>query len=258
MIIGNKIFHKNKIYNSLDWAKENIDTAPDGSIFLANVHEKTKARQGRDWIFDKDQLAVTILLKPNNLNKSSEETFNIIDIKDISLRLNQLNMAITLGILKPLRKFNIELKWANDFYFKGNKLGGILSQVVWKNNCVAGIIIGFAINVNNKVPKLNQQYYKAISLSEIIGKKINKNLLLNEILKSIDFFYKKWLNSEFKEIFELWKKNQDYMNRQVTVHKKDTNWITGTFVNVLENGDMQIKKESEIIQIPFHIVENLY
>ncbi len=250
MIIGNKVFHKDKIYNSLDWAKENIDSAPDGSVFLADIHEYTKGRQDRNWIFDKDQLAVTILLKPNNLNK--------IDLKDIPLRLNQLNMAITLGILKPLRKFNIELKWANDFYFEGKKLGGVLSQTVWKDNCVSGIIIGFALNVNNKVPKLNQSYYKAISLSEIVGKSINKDLLSNEILKSIDFFYKKWLNSEFNEIFDLWRKNQDYLNRQVTVHKKDTSWITGTFMDVLENGDMQIKKESKIIQIPFHIVDNLY
>lgn len=257
MIIGSKIFHKDKIYNSLDWAKENINTAPDGSVFLADVHEKTKGRQNRTWIFNKDQLTVTILLKPHLLNKS-EETFNIIDLKEIPLRLNQLNMAITLGILKPLRKFNIELKWANDFYFKGNKLGGILSQAVWKDNTVAGIIIGFALNVNNNVPKLNQPYYKAVSLNEIVGKKVDKDLLLNEILKSIDFFYKKWLNSEFNEIFALWKKNQDYIDRQVTVHKKDTSWITGTFIDVLENGDMQIKKESEIIQIPFHIVDNLY
>lgn len=250
MIIGSKIYHKNKIYNSLDWAKENIDTTPDGSVFLADIHEYTKGRQDRTWIFDKDQLAVTILLKPNNLDK--------IGLKDRPLRLNQLNMAITLGILKPLRKFNIELKWANDFYFEGKKVGGILSQAIWKGNWVAGITAGFALNVNNKGPKLNQSYYKAISLSEIADKKVNKDILLNEILKSIDFFYKKWLNSEFNQIFDLWKKNQDYIGRQVSIHKKNTSRITGIFVDILENGDMQIKKESKIIQIPFHIVDNLY
>ena len=250
MIIGSKIFHKEKINNSLNWAKENIDNAPDGSLFLADFHELPKARQGRGWIFDKDQLAVTILLKPQNLN--------LIEQKDLPLRLNQLNMAMTLGILEPLRKFGIELKWANDFYCQGKKLGGLLSQIIWQDNKIAGIIIGFAINVNNKSPKLNQPRYKAISITDIVGKKINKELLFKEILESIDFYYKKWLNLEFNQIFISWKKNQDYINREVTVHKKDGEYVTGTFIDVLENGDMELKKESEIIQISFHIIENLY
>ena len=37
MIIGNKIYKKEKCYNSLEWAKEELETAPDGSVFLANT-----------------------------------------------------------------------------------------------------------------------------------------------------------------------------------------------------------------------------
>ncbi|MBD3272796.1 biotin--[acetyl-CoA-carboxylase] ligase [Candidatus Dependentiae bacterium] len=250
MIIGSKIYHQNKIYNSLDWAKENIDNAPDGSIFIADEHEKARARQGRPWIFNKGQLAITIILKPQNINS--------IKHTNLSLRLNQLNMAITLGILKILRKYDIELKWSNDFYYKGKKLGGILSQVIWKNNSIIGIIFGFGINVNNEIPKLDNKYYKAISIKEITGKKIDKNELEKNIFKSIDLFYKKWLDQKYNEIFLEWRKNQDYIGKTVTVHRQDTSWITGIFKDVLENGDMVLKKGSEKFLIPFHVVDNLY
>ncbi|MFH1461598.1 MAG: biotin--[acetyl-CoA-carboxylase] ligase [bacterium] len=250
MVIGSKIFHKDKVFNSMDWAKENLETAPNGSVFIANFHEHTRGRQERTWVFDKDQLTATILLKPTNLNAISE--------KDLPLRLNQLNMAITLGILKPLRKFEIELKWANDFYYDGKKLGGILSQVEWQNNKIIGIIIGFALNVNNSSPQLAKEGYKAISIFEILNKKIDKEVLLKEIISSMNYFYNKWLHLEFNEIFVSWKQNQDYLNKQVTIHKKNGSLTSGTFINVLENGDIQIKKGPEIIQIPFYFVENLY
>jgi BirA family transcriptional regulator, biotin operon repressor / biotin---[acetyl-CoA-carboxylase] ligase len=249
MIIGSKIFYKEKIYNSLDWAKENIENALDGSIFLADIHEYTKGRDNRTWIFNQDQLTLTILLKPNNLNK--------IEKKELPLRLNQLNMAIILGILKPLHKFKIELKWPNDLYYQSKKLGGMLSQVIWKNNKITGIIIGFALNIN-KTPKLNTNWYKAISIKDISGTTIDKNELLNEILKSINNYYGEWLNLNFEKIFSDWKSNQNYLNKTVTVHTKNNEHLSGIFLDVLENGDLKLKKESEIIQIPFHTIESLF
>ena len=69
MIIGNKIYHKKKCFNSLQWAKEEIEYAPDGSVFLADEHEYTKGRQSRIWKHYPGQLLVTILLKPKHIIK---------------------------------------------------------------------------------------------------------------------------------------------------------------------------------------------
>lgn len=248
MIIGSKIFHKNKIYNSLDWAKENINTAPDGSIFLADNHEYTKGRQDRIWIFDKDQLAVTILLKPDTKNS-----------QNLELRLNQLNMAITLGILKPLEKFNIVLKWPNDFYYKDSKVGGILSQVIWKNNKISGIIFGFSININNHIQN-NNQNFKASSLCEISRHKVDKENIFQEIINSIDIYYKSWINFEFKNIFNSWRLKLNYLiDKNILIHKFGGEKISGKLINILENGDISIKTENnKLLSISFNIVENFF
>ncbi len=250
MIIGSKIYHEKKVYNSLDWAKENMDSAPDGSIFITDEHEFTRGRQNRSWIFDKEQLVVTLLLKPKILNNLTGE--------ELVVKLNNLNMAISLGILENLAKFNINLKWPNDFNFNNFKVAGILSQAVWQGNKISGVIFGFAINTNNLI-KNNNLNLKAISLREISEKIVNKEILQNDILNSIDNFYKKWLNLEFDNIFKIWRDNLNYLkNKNITIHKFNGEIIAGKFINVLENGDMLFESENKIQeQISFNIVENV-
>jgi len=113
MIVGSKIYHKSRCYNSIEWAKNEIDKAPDGAIFIADEHEYTRGRQGRIWKNYPGQLFITILLKPENLKD--------IEQQDLSVRLNQLSMALCLGILEPLKAYGVSLKWPNDFIFKEKK-----------------------------------------------------------------------------------------------------------------------------------------
>lgn len=248
-MIGSKIFSKKHVYNSISWAKENIETAPSGAVFLADSHDFTKGRQGRVWQFDKDQLLVTILLKPNILNKIKKD--------DLELRLNKLNMAICLGILGPLKKFGVGIKWPNDLVFKDKKVGGVLFELVWQNNNLQGIIFGFAINVNNTISKESDLYNIAKSLKNITCKEIDKKFLFNALIKSLNVFYQKWLNGEFDQIFNLWKADQVYLGKEIKIHKKSGCLIQGNFENLLPNGDLVLVKKGTTEIVPFYLVENI-
>ena len=273
MIVGSKIYHKRKCHNSMEWAKNEIDKAPDGAIFIADEHEYTRGRQGRTWKIYPGQLLITLLLKPENLKD--------IEQKDLSMRLNQLSMALCLGILEPLKAYGVTLKWPNDFIFKEKKLGGVLAELVWNGSDPQGIIVGFAINVNSVIPKNDELFKIATSLRVIFKDEIDENLLLENLIESIDLFYEKWIDGGYNYIYKLWKKNQFYMNKNVTVHHKDGSLVEGLFSDVLPNGDLVLKKahstscqghfasslakasahrqgdreEEEII--PFYVVENL-
>lgn len=250
MIIGSKFFHEKEIYNSIEWAKENIDSAPDGSVFMAEEHKFTRGRQNRVWVYNRDQLVVTLLLKPKNLEKISQ--------KDLGFRLNNLNMAITLGILRVLEKFNVKLKWPNDFNYDNFKVAGILSQAVWHGNKISGIIFGFAINTNNLIKK-NNLNLKAISLREISGQIIDKENLFKDILRSCDNYYKTWLNLEFDNIFNLWKEKLNYLkDKNILIHKFDGENVSAKFVRVLENGDAVFEINNNLEEISFNIVESIF
>jgi BirA family transcriptional regulator, biotin operon repressor / biotin---[acetyl-CoA-carboxylase] ligase len=251
MIIGNKIYKKEKCFNSIDWAKENINSVSDGAIFLADIHETTRGRQDRIWKFYPEQLIVTFVLKPKNLFDNFEGA--------IDLRLRQLNMAITLGILEPLKSYNIELKWPNDFMYGDKKVGGLIFDVVWGGNKLLGIIAAFAVNVNNIIEEPDEITSIATSLKQVAGKEIDKKELFDKFLNSLNKFYEKYLNSEFDSIFEQWKKSQSCINTKITVHRRDKSEVTGFFYDVSKNGDLILRDEDGNKNIiPFYAVENIF
>lgn len=248
MIIGSKIYHKKKCYNSIKWAEEELASAQDGAVFLADVHEYCRGRMGSPWKFAEGQLAVTFVLKPDIWSKVSNMSFSI----------NQLNMAISLGVLMVLKKYGIVFKWSNDFMYKNKKVGGILGKVIWKGYFPKGIIFAFAINVNNETPKLDQPYYSATTLSEIAGTKIDEKLLIKELFESIDSYYEMWLNSEYDKILNHWKDNQDYLGQKIKMHREDGTLASGIFEDVLSNGDLVLKTKKGQEVLPFFTVSNVF
>ena len=93
MIIGNKVYHKKTVTSSLEWAKDNL-SEPDGTVFLADYIEHARGRSGRVWKASVGQALITILLKPENKN------------------LHKLGMALSLGFLTPLKKYNVKIEYA--------------------------------------------------------------------------------------------------------------------------------------------------
>lgn len=248
MIIGSKVYKIEESKNSMDLAKEYIDQAPDGALFLVKNLLSAHGRQGRDWALYKEQLCVTFLLKPD-VSKISK--------KDLPLRLTQLNMAISLGILSALEKYNVKLKWPNDFMIENKKVGGMIIETVWSGNELRGIVVGVSINVNNVFEHVDELYEIATSLKQTLNKNFDIDVLQEKILKSIDDFYKKWCESKFDEIFNLWREKQFYKNKIIQIHQKDGNLISGFFHDVLPNGDLIFCQGDKEVAIPFYLVEQI-
>lgn len=226
MIIGNTIYKKETCSNSFAWAKEELEHAPDGSLFLAEKLTHAKGRQGRTWEIADGQLLITLLLKP--------KTMDTIATEEQSLRIKNLNMALSLGVVSPIKKYGVGLKWPNDFYSGNKKIGGEMMDVIWEHDTPKGIIFGFALNVNNTFSPESSVYHVAASLAE---HSINREALLSEILVSLNIWYTIWLEKDYTTIFTAWKSEQIYLGKQVTLHLDDGQKVTGILNDIKENGD---------------------
>lgn len=260
MIIGSKLYRMFECADSMDWAKRNIETAPDGAVFLADKLTQAKGRGDRVWNVYDGQLNVTILLKPKNLQEISSD--------DLPIRINQLNMAVSLGIYDVIKDFGVGIKWPNDFVIQreamGNlvgatspeslssdkqvnkKVGGVLFHLVWEGSVPVGIVCGFAINVNNIFDKSDELFDIATSLTFVAGRKIEMRPLYKNLLISINNYYKKWLAGHFDEIYKLWRKSQLFMGKSIKIHQKNGEIIIGTMLQVLPNGDMLLIENSGV------------
>ena len=255
MIVGSKLYRMLQCADSMDWAKQNMATAPDGAVFLADKLTQAKGRDGRVWKIYDGQLNVTILLKPKILHSFSSE--------DLQIRINQLNMAVSLGIYDAIKDFGIGIKWPNDFVSQNKKVGGVLFHLVWEGGVPAGIVCGFAINVNNMFEQSDELFDIATSLAFIAENKVEMRPLYKNLLISINNYYKKWLAGNFDEIYKLWRKAQIFLGKPIKIHQKDGTIIAGTMGQVLPNGDMFLIDKSDTDKsgkqkiVSFYMVEQV-
>ena len=67
-------------------------------------------------------------------------------------QLSGLSLVIGLAVLKALQQFDpsllLELKWPNDIFARGKKLGGILIEMLAKSSGSCSVIIGIGLNCN--------------------------------------------------------------------------------------------------------------
>jgi BirA family transcriptional regulator, biotin operon repressor / biotin---[acetyl-CoA-carboxylase] ligase len=251
MTIGSKLYRTQTTDDSMAWAKEHIHTAPDGSVFLADQFTHAQGRQGRTWSIHPGQLLVTLLLKPAHLCAINKD--------DLAIRLNQLTMAMSLGILDALKPYGVGLKWPNDFMVHGKKVGGVLMHVVWIGEQPTGIVVGFAINVNTQFPATDPLAAIATSLFEATEQEVAMRPLYKDILTHLDAWYKQWKAGAFMHIYKTWKLAQLFIGKAIQIHNKDGSVVDGIAHQVMPNGDLiLITSDKKQMVIPFYQVEEVH
>lgn len=198
------IFFK-KLDSTNTYAKENYKGLKHKDVILAETQTKGRGRYERKWVSNKGGLYFSIILKPKT-----------IDIKNAP----NLTQAISIAICKTLEKYDIkpQIKWPNDILIKNKKAVGILSETIFDKNKLKAIVLGVGINIEQK--NINKIDKPATSL-KIQGLKIDKNLLLQEILSEFFKIYGKTLKQGFAVIKKDYIKRFGYIGKEIKLKHVD-------------------------------------
>lgn len=130
-----------------------------------------------------------------------------------------LSLVVSLSIARVLDEFcslpiPVLLKWPNDLFYEGHKLGGNLLEIQAESNGNSVVIIGIGINVNmlhDSKHVINQSW---TSLRQITGQMFDRNLLiarlLNQLFADIQCFTQQGLGAflpQWQQRDYLWQKN---------------------------------------------------
>lgn len=135
--IGKQIKYFDEIDSTQIEAKRNIEKYRNGTVIIADIQTAGKGTHGRVWHTKTDNIAMTIILKPE------------INIK----KLEGFTVAIAENIqqaIKEIYGINLEIKLPNDLLLNNKKICGILTEVVTIKEIVKEIFIGIGFNVNEK------------------------------------------------------------------------------------------------------------
>lgn len=195
---------------------------PNGSLVFAEFQSEGKGRGNHSWLSPKRQnLTFSIFLKEKKL---------------IPKNLILLNFSFSLAILSTFKNYyhlKPTVKWPNDVLINSKKISGILTESVFEGSKIKSVIIGIGINVNQTGFPSNF-ILQPTSLRSELGKIINRELLLAELLNSMEeMLYRTIDNSSV--ILNEWRENCDMIGKRITVTKNDE-ILDGIFTDIDDSG----------------------
>ena len=221
--------------NSLAFQEALNEDLKEGFAWIAGHQTAGRGQRGNTWDTEPNQnLTFSILLKPSHA--LFEQQFF-------------LSKAVATGILSGLdawsratqgETFTFEIKWPNDIYLDGVKMGGILIE----NNFTAGkwgfSIIGIGLNINQVIFK----NIRGTSLRSYLDLKqpIGLTEIYGYICQGIEDNYALFLNQSFTKIDELY---QDRLFRryQWALYEDQNERFEGKILGVSEKGLLEIEKK---------------
>jgi BirA family transcriptional regulator, biotin operon repressor / biotin---[acetyl-CoA-carboxylase] ligase len=205
---------------ALKWMSEGAAT---GSVVVAGEQVKGKGRLGRTWHTPPaSSLIVSVILHPPVAS------------------LSQVTMIGALAIYDMVKQLGLEqvgIKWPNDVMLNGLKLSGILPEAVWDAGNLVGVVLGMGINV--RIDFANSELeHKAISIETILGRRIERLDLIQQLLANVDY----WTASLGREeVFNTWRDRLMTLGQPVRVQIAEQE-IAGMAQSVDSDGALLIQK----------------
>jgi BirA family biotin operon repressor/biotin-[acetyl-CoA-carboxylase] ligase len=146
-----------------------------GTFILTDYQTAGRGQKGKAWISEpQSNLLFSLILKTDFLNASQAYLLNVMT-----------SLALRDVVSRMLGNKLVEVKWPNDLYTSGNKISGILVETLLRGRLVEYAVIGVGINVNQEHFSLSN----ATSMSLLNKKKLDRELVMDNILKSIEHYF---------------------------------------------------------------------
>lgn len=132
------IIYFEQLESTNSYLKDQLSNHLHGDCIVAGNQTNGRGQQGAVWESQPNQ----------NLTFSLLVDWNRVNIQD-QFRISKLVSIVVLSELKlMIPKADVKIKWPNDIYVNGKKIGGILIENTLLNKEVERSIIGIGLNIN--------------------------------------------------------------------------------------------------------------
>jgi len=237
-LFARNITHFHEVESTNEEAKRIAEKGyPEGSLVIAEKQTAGKGRMGRHWKSSSDGLWTSIILKPS------------IPLRDAP-KLALLTAAALRTTLSEDFGIEASIKWPNDLLVDNKKICGILTEMKGEMDRIDYIINGVGINVNQNPEDFSGELVNtATSLKIIKGKEIDRLLLLQRYLETLEEFYLDFLENGFEKTRQVCIKNSHTVGNIVTIYSGDKEY-TGKAVNIGDDGALIVEIDGQ--EIPFY------
>jgi BirA family biotin operon repressor/biotin-[acetyl-CoA-carboxylase] ligase len=178
--------------------------APEGTVVIAETQTGGKGRLGRKWISPKGNLYLSVVLRPKiPMHKAPLITL--------------MGAVASASAIKTTCGLEAGIKWPNDILLSGRKVSGLLTEMSAEQDRIRHIVLGIGVDVNMEMGELPPEVRGlTTTLAAETGAKINRTVLLQQLLRDLERRYRKFLKND-ADILEEWKQLDLTIGNRVTV-----------------------------------------
>lgn len=194
---------------------------PEGTVVQAAQQTAGRGRHGRNWVSDRGNLFLSLLLKPSGEAR----------------HLGEMGLLVGVSLAETIRKYMrnpdvVSLKWPNDVMIEGAKCAGILVETeLTPKNSMSWVGVGVGVNIVSAPRGLG------VSIDKYAAKEFGLTSFRTAFLTFLDKHYDLWKKEGFEPIKESWLKYAHKKGSRIRV-RVSAQVIEGVFQGIDDNGSL--------------------
>ncbi len=210
---------------------DHLPQLPNNSVCLAEYQTAGRGRRGRKWI---SPFAGQVILSFYHCFPQHTQ-------------LSGLSLAIGIAVAQALTSLGyqqVQLKWPNDIWLAGKKLGGILIEM--KQNPTSfdyQVVIGLGLNIHLPLDTSIDQPIAMLSQQ----KQVNRNQIIAQLIQQINQVLAQFSTQGLTALLTAWQQ-YDYFYQQPVKLLLEQQQIRGIAMGINPLGELLLQTEQGDIQ----------
>ncbi|KAK4751773.1 hypothetical protein SAY87_020571 [Trapa incisa] len=210
-----------RIPSTHDIISQNFCDLPLGTVCVADIQFKGRGRSKNVWESPVGCLMFSF-------------TIQMVNGRIVPLLQYVISLAITEAIKEicnqnGLPYLDVRIKWPNDLYLNGLKVGGILCTSTYRSKKF-NVCAGIGLNVDNDKPSicLNSILQESVAISY----KFTREEILAAFFNKFEKLYSLFIHQGFQTLEELYYQTWLHSGQRVVVQQKDGDRVTENVVTI--------------------------
>lgn len=187
------ILYQPRVESTNILAKELLIKSPGKQqLIVADEQTAGRGRQGRSFYSQLEEgLYFSIILNTEGFKLEEVQLFTLVAA-----------LAMTRAVDSVLKK-ELSIKWVNDLFYQGKKVGGILTETSTnlENFNVESVVIGVGLNIQGKLPSELETFVTTLSEGDE-DPYVNRNILLSSFVHHLLAMTSGGFSQEFIEEYQ--------------------------------------------------------
>jgi len=212
------------------------DGAAGGTMVVAERQSQGRGRLGREWLSPPDVgLYCSLILRP--------------DLEPTDLPKLTLGAGLAASrAIESVTALRTMLKWPNDLWLSGKKVGGILTEARFTQQGAPLVVIGLGLNVNTTLEAFPAGLQgKVTSLAHHAGREFARSTLLATLWDEMLSMATRLERQGFDGILADWRQRDATLGRELEWLSRNGVVVRGISLGPDEDGLLRIKDSAGLV-----------